>query len=73
MPFGFSPNGLGSGGQNTLSDWDMTVRAHELRCSGGLVPPDRIIAKAEYPNGTDRDFRPTCFHNWEEYQKIWNR
>jgi hypothetical protein len=55
-----------------LSDRDMSIRAHELRCSGDLVPPDRIIAKAEYPNGTDRSFMPTCFHNWEEYQKMWN-
>ena len=67
------PEWFGERWPKYMSDWDMTIRAHELRCSGDLVPPDRIIAKAEYTNGTDRDFMPTCFHSWEEYQQIWNR
>ena len=66
------PEWFGDGWARYLSDWEMSIRAHELRCSGVLVEADRIIAKAEYPTGTDCDFRPTGFHNWEEYQKIWN-
>jgi hypothetical protein len=64
------PEWFGERWDRYLRDWEIS-RARELRCSGDHVPPDRIIAKAEYPNGTDRKFMPTCFCSWEDYQGMW--
>ena len=67
------PEWFGDRWPGYLSDWDRGARAGELRCCGNLVPLHQILGKAEYPNGTDRDYTPNLFHSWEEYQEIWNR
>jgi hypothetical protein len=53
--------------------WHWENRNHgavELRCSRDLVMPDRIIAKAMFPNGTDPDFMPTWIRTWAEAEAL---
>jgi hypothetical protein len=54
-----------------LAQWEDGHRAAlELRCSRELVSPDRIIAKALYPNGTDPDFLPMWIRTWAEAEAL---
>src|SRR5262249_35483601 len=40
--------------------------AIELRCRRDMITPDRIVAKAIYPNSTDPDFQPDGFETWKQ-------
>jgi hypothetical protein len=44
--------------------------AIELRCRRELITPDRIIAKAMYPKGTDKDFQPDGFETWNQLRLL---
>ena len=51
------PEWFGEKWDRYLAHWEEGNRAAvELRCPRDRVSPDRIVAKAMFPNGTDPDF-----------------
>lgn len=58
------PEWLGEFWDRHISSWEEGKREVNLRCTGGPIPPDRLVAKASYPNGTDREFIPTWCSTW---------
>jgi hypothetical protein len=34
------------------------------------IPPDRLVGRADYPNGTERSFDPTFITTWSQVQEI---
>jgi hypothetical protein len=53
--------------------WQWENRGHgvvELRCSRDLVIPERIVAKAIFPNGTDGDFLGSWIRTWGEVEAL---
>src|ERR1043165_135854 len=60
------PEWLGEFWTRHISSWEDGEREVNLRCSGGPIPPDKLVTKASYPNGTDREFMPTWCSTWEE-------
>jgi hypothetical protein len=45
-------------------------RALELRCACDHISPDRLVAKAIYPNGTDSTFTPDWFDTWKDVEAL---
>lgn len=65
------PHWFGGTWETYLWHWENSHHgAVELRCSRDLVTSDRIIAKAMFPNGTDRDFMPTWIRTWAEAEAL---
>jgi hypothetical protein len=60
------PKWLGKHWKTHISSWEEGVREVDLPCCGDLIPPNRLVAKAIYPNSTDRDFMPTWCSTWED-------
>ncbi len=60
------PEWLGEYWSEHISGWEEGTREVNLRHCGGTIPPDRIVAKAIYPNGTDREFMPAQVSTWED-------
>lgn len=60
------PEWLGEYWQRHISAWEEGTREVNLRCSGGPIPPHRLVAKAVYPNGTDHEFIPTWCSTWQD-------
>jgi hypothetical protein len=47
-----------------ISYWEMGIRI-DLQCRHD-VAPERILAKVNYPNNTDREFLPTWCRTWDD-------
>jgi hypothetical protein len=48
-----------------MYQWQDDHRGKELQCPRELITADRIVAKAMYPKGTDKDFQPEGFETWK--------
>lgn len=59
------PAWFGEDWERYLDLWSLGDQ-EDLSCSCELVTVDRLVAKVHYTNGTDGDFIPTGFSNWEE-------
>lgn len=64
------PGWYGNKWATHLAHWEHGRRDVELRCSGNLIPPNRLLAKVIYPKGTDRDFMPTWCKTWGDVETL---
>jgi len=54
-----------------LYHWrEMETSGGELKCFGFPIGPERLIARADFPNGTDQNFMPDHVTTWEAAEKI---
>lgn len=67
------PEWLGDYWDSHISSWEEGEREVNLPCCGCTIAPDRLIAKASYPNGTDPDFMPTWCSTWEDVVDLSSR
>jgi hypothetical protein len=59
------PAWFGEDWERHLDLWPLGLQ-EDLSCSCERVTVDRLVAKVYYVNGTEGDFLPTGFSNWEE-------
>ena|SRR5438045_3508073 len=65
------PQWFGEEWDRYLAHWEEGNRAAvELRCPRDRVSPDRIVAKAMFPNGTDPDFLGDLIGSWAEVESL---
>jgi hypothetical protein len=65
------PEWFGDRWEAYLDDWHRRGTAGgELKCRGVVLSPDRLVARADFPNGTDSDFDPTHLTKWADIEEI---
>ena len=65
------PQWFGDKWETYLVNWEEGHRAAvELRCARDLISPDRILAKAMYPKGTDSDFLADWCETWADVEAL---
>jgi len=65
------PQWFGETWETYILNWKEGSRAAvELRCGRDLISPDRIVAKAIYPNGTDSDFLCDWCETWADVEGL---
>lgn len=60
------PTWFGKYWKSNVLSWEEGRRKVDLPCCGSHIPPDRLVGKVSYPNGTDMDFLPTWFSPWQD-------
>lgn len=64
------PEWFGEGWERYLIDWnEMGTSGNELKCRGVIVGPERLVARADFPNGTDPHFLPTHITQWDDIEE----
>lgn len=64
------PEWFGNEWEIYLDHWHRLGSAGgELKCRGIVISPERIIARADFPNGTDSYFDPTHITKWTDIPK----
>jgi hypothetical protein len=65
------PEWFGDKWASYLERWHrLGIAKAELKCRGVVISPDRLIARADFPNGTDSDFDPTQITKWSDIEEI---
>ena len=65
------PQWFGKTWERYMVNWEEGHRAAvELRCLRDFISPDRIIAKAVYPNGSDSDFLCEWCETWADVEAL---
>jgi hypothetical protein len=64
------PEWFGHSWKGYLQGWMAGRGATELRCSQADIPPERLVGKVVYPNGTDRTFMPTWCTKWLDVENL---
>jgi hypothetical protein len=65
------PEWFGDSWERYLYRWQKMGKAGgELKCRGVPIPPERLVARADYPNGTDSIFSPFHITQWHEIEEM---
>jgi hypothetical protein len=65
------PSWFGDSRVAYLQRWQkMGTSGGELKCRGVQIPPQRLVARADYPNGTDSIFSLSHITKWYEIEEM---
>jgi hypothetical protein len=64
------PVWFGDSWEDYLQRWMAGRGAIDLRCGQAKIPPERLVGRVVYPNGTDRTFMPTWCTKWSDVENL---